>query len=142
MRRAQAEEEGVRECLADVTNAAMHKVTCHHFQSHDQEKDGRVFECNKCGSRECVSCNVRDHEGETCEVFQARLQANHGYEEGATAVAFQTGYMGKEVTNRGNEKDKFKHPKPCPACGIMIEKEDKCPHITCRFSLPSLWALG
>lgn len=113
----------------------MHEMTCRHFQAHDETTQGRLFTCSKCGARECVRCNVREHEGETCGVFQARLHANHGHEEAQTATAFEEGYMAPEATHSGAMKEKFKEPKPCPACGVMIEREDKCPHMTCKYTL-------
>ncbi|KAK6392968.1 hypothetical protein LTR65_003052 [Meristemomyces frigidus] len=129
---ARAEREGKRECLGDYTDNVGNKFACHHFQCHDEEKDGRVFECEKCGNQECVRCDIREHQGETCDVFQARLQTVHGHDEALTAAALLEGYEGKEKVGKAEkEKNMFKLPKPCPACGVLIERGNKCPHMTC-----------
>ncbi|KAK5118191.1 hypothetical protein LTR85_008171 [Meristemomyces frigidus] len=134
VRRARAEKEGHRECVGDFVDSAGNMVSCHSFHYHREETDGRVFDCKKCSNQECVRCGVREHQGETCEAFQARLKVTHGADEALTAAAFEDGYVGKETVGKGgtNEKDKLKLPKPCPACGILIERQDKCKHMTCE----------
>ena len=119
-----------------MTDAGNNRVTCHHFQNHDEARDGRVFVCENCGNQRCVRCGVREHKGETCVEFRARLDRDHGKEEEKTAQSFRDGYEGKEVVGEGKkERWKWKHPKPCTSCGQMIEKDGRCDHMTCELFL-------
>ncbi|TKA33617.1 hypothetical protein B0A50_00453 [Salinomyces thailandicus] len=124
--RARAEKESLRECLADILSPTKEQTTCHHFQRHDAQTDGRVFKCSQCGNRECTRCAIPEHVNETCDAFQHRMGFEHGGEEHATAEAFSSGYTGLE-----GSKEVWKRPKPCPCCGVKIEREDKCQHMTC-----------
>ena len=133
VRRARAEECGERECLGDFTDKGGNRVTCHSVQVHDRAIDGRVFRCRRCGNEDCVDCGIREHGGEMCGALHARLELEHGGEGIETVIAFERGYEGKELTRSGNEKVMLKKPAPCPECGILIEREDKCARMTCEF---------
>ena len=133
-RRRRQRDNSERECLADWTDTTGKRVTCHNFQKHDQTKHGRIMKCKKCGNRECVQCNVVEHAGESCEQFQARLLLEHGDEENATAEAFKSGYSVVKVSESGKKPKKPRMAKPCPVCGLMIEREDGCGHMTCEYS--------
>jgi hypothetical protein len=140
IRRKNAKETGERECLADVTDAGGNRVTCHHFQKHDMETDGRVLVCKTCGNEECVPCGVFEHKGESCEAFQAILASEHGEENRKTAEMLEEGYEGLEFVGRSGKMGmKFKKPKPCPRCGQLIEREKGCGRVTCEYPLAFLW---
>jgi hypothetical protein len=124
IRRKNAKETGERECLADVTDAGGNRVSCHHFQKHDIEDDGRLFVCKACGNEECVRCGIFEHKNEICEAFQTRLASEHGEEDCKTAKMLKEGYDGLEfIGQSGKMGMKFKKPKPCPRCGQLIERD-------------------
>jgi hypothetical protein len=140
IRRRNAKETGERECLADVTDAGGNRVTCHHFQKHVIEADGRVLVCKACGNEECVHCGVFEHKGDSCETFQARLASEHGEEDRKTAKMLKEGYEGlKFIGKSGKMGMKLKKPKPCPRCGQLIERETGCGRVKCTCTLPLLW---
>jgi RNA recognition motif-containing protein len=76
----------------------------------EDEDSGRVLQCPACIARICARCHVEFHEGLTC--------AEHIYNQSGGMQALQ--------------KWKEEHGvKPCPECGVDLEKADGCNHITC-----------
>ncbi|KAK6385294.1 hypothetical protein LTR65_009220 [Meristemomyces frigidus] len=76
-------------------------------------EDGNIFNCQECQFKYCVVCEVRMHEGETCAVYQQRLKTqDKSKEDQLSANAIK------------------KMSKPCPKCGVNIDKISGCDHIT------------
>ncbi len=111
----------IRECNGDLITAEGGTVPYHNKQKHDPLVHGRVFRCNRCGTEECTSCNIREHHKETCSNFQARMLLAHDAEEAATAALFVTNLKAAEgpVGARMGLPDRRRR---CPTCGIMIER--------------------
>lgn len=91
-------------------------TTCTSGQLHDGEL---VFACQTCGRKHCTTCEVNWHDGETCEQYQARHQAQQQQETASAEMIQST-------------------TKSCPQCDANIEKSIGCDHMICKFTyLPS-----
>ena len=78
--------------------------------------DGHIFTCQECKYRYCFSCKVLMHEGETCTAYKKRMKRDK-----------------KHVKDEELSKKKVeKISKPCPKCGIRINKYTGCDHVTCE----------
>jgi len=75
------------------------------------------LECGICGYTFCSQCDLAPHAPATCEMLR-QWQAKDGFLEGSE----------EELESR-----KIKHltTKPCPKCGVPIEKNGGCSHMTC-----------
>jgi len=76
-----------------------------------------VVRCGLCGYNFCHSCNFLPHEPISCEMMQS-WSASNGFVEG-TEEELESHRL-KSLTT-----------KPCPKCGIPIEKNGGCSHMTC-----------
>ncbi|KAL1588033.1 hypothetical protein WHR41_03394 [Cladosporium halotolerans] len=74
--------------------------------------DGNVFICQECNARYCMSCNVPFHEGQTCEQYVSSQRRAEEEDASIAAVA--------------------RISRPCPHCGISIDKYTGCDHVTCQ----------
>ncbi|GAB1736557.1 hypothetical protein NU219Hw_g8186t1 [Hortaea werneckii] len=79
--------------------------------------DGNIFTCQLCSIRYCVVCEVNMHENETCEAYRKRRETQDTASE-----------------ERQSEKYLKKISKPCPRCGVNIDKVSGCDHVTCSRS--------
>eukprot|EP01059_Diplonema_ambulator_P019568 TRINITY_DN3302_c0_g1_i1.p1 TRINITY_DN3302_c0_g1~~TRINITY_DN3302_c0_g1_i1.p1 ORF type:complete len:494 (+),score=128.39 TRINITY_DN3302_c0_g1_i1:1210-2691(+) len=70
-----------------------------------------VVHCN-CGMTFCFRCCEEDHMPATCEMLRVWLRKEQDESETANWIVANT--------------------KPCPGCGVNIEKNDGCNHITCQ----------
>ena len=80
--------------------------------------DSSEATCSLCNSSFCAACDLPPHAPATCDLV-AKWEEKGGYPE-----------TGKE---EDAEARKLKHltTKPCPKCGVRIEKAGGCPHMTC-----------
>lgn len=76
-----------------------------------------MFICQDCNARYCMSCNVPFHEGQTCEQYVSSQRRAEEEDASIAAVA--------------------RISRPCPDCGISIDKYTGCDHVTCK-NAPSL----
>lgn len=94
---------------------------------------GNIFICRKCDLSWCVSCSVPMHEGETCTDYKDRIENGDARR---SRQALEDAATQEEVTRKS---------KPCPGCGIRIQKKNGCDHMTCKsFEIefgPGLWQL-
>ncbi|KAF1973958.1 hypothetical protein BU23DRAFT_120567 [Bimuria novae-zelandiae CBS 107.79] len=95
---------GYRDCMSD---------SCKSGQFHDSATRGNLLGCNDCGFLVCTFHNVPFHEGETCEMYDQRTKAV-SQEEDASQKKIQ------------------RISRPCPNCGINIEKMHGCDQMTCK----------
>lgn len=131
-RKAEREANHERECTRVVVDQTGVAKSCRSSQRHNPAINGRVSTCKSCGARDCVLCNSPEHVNENCEEYITRMQQDHGAEEEATSKALESGYQGLEsFGKKGKVGMKLKLPKPCPGCGTLIEREEKCPRIRC-----------
>ena len=74
--------------------------------------------CSLCACSFCAGCDLPPHSPATCELV-AKWEEKGGYLE-----------TGREADV---EARKLKHltTRPCPRCGVRIEKNGGCPHMTC-----------
>lgn len=88
-----------------------------HFQS--AEEDGNIFKCQVCQARYCIVCNVSMHDEMTCEQYQESQKP-------------RTEKRKREIEDDGEaaEAKVRKISKPCPGCGVNIEKTYGCDHMT------------
>ena len=78
-----------------------------------KEPDQTLFNCPVCKKSYCISCKVDYHRGMTCEEFKQTLDP--------TAE--------EECFERFVKKMNF---KKCPKCGVWVEKEWGCDHMSCK----------
>ncbi|KAK5118180.1 hypothetical protein LTR85_008160 [Meristemomyces frigidus] len=89
-------------------------ATCNWGCFLSTREDGNIFNCQKCQFKYCIICEVRMHDGETCATYQKRLKTqDRGKVDQLSAKAIK------------------KISKPCPKCGVSINKISGCDHITC-----------
>jgi IBR domain, a half RING-finger domain/Zinc finger, C3HC4 type (RING finger) len=79
---------------------------------------GSEASCSLCACSFCAVCDLPPHAPATCELV-ARWEEKGGYLE-----------TGRDADV---EARKLKHltTRPCPRCGVRIEKNGGCPHMTC-----------
>ena len=87
---------------------------CRSGQIHNS--DSPIFVCVACGFRHCIGHEKPWHEGETCQEYESRKTERKNPDE--------------EQTQRTIERT----TKKCPGkgCGVNIEKNDGCDHMTCE----------
>jgi len=76
-----------------------------------------TLQCGVCGYHFCFRCDFAPHVPVSCDMMQ-RWADKNGFVEG---------------TEEEMESRKIKHltTKPCPKCGVPIEKNGGCSHMTC-----------
>ncbi|CAG8484945.1 2224_t:CDS:2, partial [Scutellospora calospora] len=83
---------------------------CGSGQIHVEGNKSPKMICEKCGKATCYTHNASWHEGITCNEYDIK--------NGKTDIESQA-YLEKNT-------------KPCPKCGIHIQKIDGCDHIKCK----------
>lgn len=76
--------------------------------------------CTYCGYGFCASCDFPPHGPATCQQV-LRWNEREGYLE----IGSEEDILARQC--------KLKTTKPCPKCGVRIEKNEGCPHMTCKF---------
>eukprot|EP01041_Mallomonas_annulata_P000757 gene757-1443_t len=76
--------------------------------------------CAVCRSVFCANCDALPHAPATCDMIR-KWEEKNGYLE-------TTNFTSNELEAR---KLKFKISKPCPRCGVRIEKTGGCSHMVC-----------
>ena len=79
---------------------------------------GMVIRCSACLARICPHCHVENHEGLTCEQHQDNKTGGD--------LSFMTWKQENNVS-------------ACPGCGVSIEKNGGCNHITCVCGTHMCW---
>jgi hypothetical protein len=74
--------------------------------------DGKIFTYDDCGERSCVPCDRPYHDGETCAAYQARVKDRMKEDKSLQEIRKAT--------------------KPCPHCGVSIQKKGGCEHMQCQ----------
>ena len=78
-----------------------------------------MVSCGVCGFEFCSSCDMLPHLPATCEMVKV-WEERGGF--------LETGISDEDESR----KLKMKTTKPCPKCGIRIEKNLGCPHMSCK----------
>ena len=91
---------------------------CHSIVLLADDAGGPEASCSLCAFAFCALCDLPPHAPATCELV-AMWEEKGGYLE-----------TGREADV---EARKLKHltTRPCPRCGVRIEKNGGCPHMTC-----------
>lgn len=91
---------------------------CHGIVLLADDAGGTVASCSLCACSFCALCDLPPHAPATCELV-AMWEEKGGYLE-----------TGRDADV---EARKLKHltTRPCPRCGVRIEKNGGCPHMTC-----------
>jgi hypothetical protein len=86
--------------------------------------------CSLCSTRFCFHCELPPHAPATCDMMSSWLDMG--------------GFIDASVSKEDVEVRRIKHKttKPCPRCGIRIEKNLGCPHMTCTCSYQFCWDCG
>lgn len=85
---------------------------------YKQGVEGTVLRCPSCITRICASCHVEFHDGQSCEEYQDLKSGDKAFERWR----------------------KTHGAKPCPKCGVTLEKSGGCNHMTCtRCSAHICW---
>ncbi|KAH4191042.1 hypothetical protein HBI23_230570 [Parastagonospora nodorum] len=89
---------------------------CSSGQFHNSDSDGNIFCCHECGFLVCTTHNEPFHTGETCKEYDCRTKSIRKVEDDASIRKIE------------------RTAKKCPgnACGIWIQKNQGCDHMTCR----------
>jgi len=94
---------------------------CSSGQFHNSESDGNIFCCHECSFLVCTTHNEPFHTGETCREYDRRTDSSRKAEDDASIRKIE------------------RTAKMCPgtACGIWIQKNHGCDHMTCKSFLTS-----
>ncbi|CAG8434092.1 5293_t:CDS:2 [Diversispora eburnea] len=87
-------------------------ASCGSGQIHFEGDNAPIMTCEACNSKSCYTHDVPWHEDKTCAEYEE-------YRQGADAAT--TDYLQQKT-------------KACPKCGIKIEKNEGCNHMTCTIS--------
>lgn len=83
--------------------------------------------CPNCQCVWCLKCGVKWHDNQTCLQFQASKAANR-----TASVKV------RDQQNQASRDTISKVTKGCPKCGVRIEKNDGCSHMTCKYTTCSI----
>lgn len=83
-------------------------------------EDGNIFECQVCGTRWCITCDVSMHDNEACSDYQDRIT---------------NGQRSREDQEEASKKLVEAESKACPKCTARIEKTHGCDHMICTIGL-------
>ena len=83
---------------------------------------GDAVRCDSCGHSYCLFCDKGDHAPVSCTMV-----ANWVKRGGVLAVM-----PGENKEEEEAKQLMAKLTKPCPKCGVRIEKNGGCPHMTCK----------
>jgi hypothetical protein len=86
---------------------------CDRFYRISNTGKPRTFDCDGCLSSICTSCHQNPHDGLTCEANKALIKAALKGDE--------------ELAKWKKDND----VRDCPKCGVPIEKDSGCNHMTC-----------
>ncbi|KAF2705413.1 hypothetical protein K504DRAFT_440606 [Pleomassaria siparia CBS 279.74] len=94
---------------------------CNSGHIQNNEAHGNIFQCRECKYRMCMAHEtpIPFHEGETCEEYSTRATVEHHAADEAASLQFLSD---------------MKDCKKCPGleCGINIQKDGGCDHMTCN----------
>ena len=85
---------------------------------------GDLFTCHLCGLKWCLTCDAKYHSGQTCAQYIEERRKAEAKDKTLKAQA-------KEIRKSLRTIDETS--KPCPGCGVKIEKRDGCDHMTCKW---------
>lgn len=116
MRRLLGEEPGFMYCLAKG---------CTSGQIHDTGVEGPIFRCAACDFRMCTAhpTPVPFHEHESCAQYIKRIED----EASNTRKKREDDASAAEVKRACIQ---------CPKCGVNIQKNNGCDHMTCKYQPP------
>jgi hypothetical protein len=80
-----------------------------------EDEAAKVSTCAKCGFDSCVPCQRPAHPGETCAEYKARIKGRVDEEDKSLKAIEKT-------------------TKPCPKCGVKVQKNGGCDHVRCKYS--------
>jgi hypothetical protein len=88
---------------------------------HDADSDGNIFTCRACHFSLCTTHNMPMHDGITCEQYDEEKRIKDG---------------GIKAEEEASIKKIRKISKKCPGvdCGINMQKNEGCDHMTCKSS--------
>jgi hypothetical protein len=112
------DELSTRSVLSNIPNFRhCLRPGCESGQIHDSGAEGNIFRCNACDFLVCTTHDEAFHMGETCEEYDRRKSHRHQGENDASIKKIK------------------KMAKRCPGedCGVWIEKNNGCDHMTCKF---------
>ncbi|KAH7380285.1 hypothetical protein DE146DRAFT_773436 [Phaeosphaeria sp. MPI-PUGE-AT-0046c] len=89
---------------------------CNSGQIHDSGVEGNIFRCVACDFLVCTTHDEAFHTGETCEEYDRKKSCQRKVEDDASM----------------DKIDSTTKECPNPKCGVRIEKNDGCDHMTCR----------
>ncbi|KAF2162575.1 hypothetical protein M409DRAFT_27197 [Zasmidium cellare ATCC 36951] len=115
--------------MLDNDERGCSRGSCKSFQVHESQE--RVFACVACSAQDCTFCSAPEHAGETCRQYQARLLAEHGDEEAATAASLRISAIDATGMSKSEFAKQDKLPTPCPGCGILIVRAEDCHIMHC-----------
>jgi hypothetical protein len=86
--------------------------------------------CVLCSTQFCYNCELPPHAPATCKMMSKWLEMG--------------GFVNMQACAEELEVRRVKHrtTKPCPRCGIRIEKNFGCPHMTCTCAYQFCWDCG
>ena len=88
---------------------------CGSGQLVDQVNENDIMFCAQCNRKTCCTHRTVYHDGSTCQQYDSQLKAS------SDAAALTARYMASTD-----------NCKPCPRCGVAIDKNGGCDHMTCR----------
>jgi IBR (half RING finger) domain-containing protein len=94
---------------------------CNSGQIHEKSS-GNVMRCHVCRFPQCTGHQNRTvewHYGELCQQYEIR-----------------TNSVARRLDeNKRSDSTIIRTTKPCPDCGVRIEKNEGCDHIKCKFEV-------
>eukprot|EP01129_Flabellula_baltica_P007488 TRINITY_DN2918_c0_g1_i2.p1 TRINITY_DN2918_c0_g1~~TRINITY_DN2918_c0_g1_i2.p1 ORF type:complete len:356 (+),score=52.23 TRINITY_DN2918_c0_g1_i2:326-1393(+) len=88
-----------------------------------KEENPEFFTCISCGEKYCIPCQEVYHEGQNCEEFQKEKRE-------------------REEQMLNNQLFQQYGFKPCPNCGVPVEKVSGCNRVPCACGAHFCWVCG
>lgn len=113
---------------------------CTSGQIHPDGEMEPIFTCNECGHQHCVLCNRNWHPGVLCDGSLAF--EGDDIEDGDDAdrqqqeqerIERERIFKQRMAEEEASTKRVSAISKPCPECGVNIDKYEGCDHVTCSY---------
>jgi hypothetical protein len=129
---------------ADKNFLYCHAEGCSSGQIHDTGVEGPIFRCAACGYRMCTAHDpiVPFHENEACTQYNERIaqeiaQAEEDEERERNQQEEEARI--RRQHEAASAAEVAKSSVECPGCGVQIQKTKGCDHMTCKYSVTSMF---
>lgn len=108
-------------------------LNCDFGQMHSGGADDPIVQCENCGFQSCFLHSVTWHESLSCDEYDQMLEDPDGYREHEQERQELPEQLKRKQAEETLSRSTLRATtKRCPGCNISIERDEGCPHMTCK----------